>query len=72
MRQLSIPMLLMLLALALPSGKLQAQMGYGNNKLLAYATIEDGDTIPIFHLNTVNIITKWTLLTDKEIKKNHY
>ncbi len=70
MRQLSIPMLLMLLALALPSGKLQAQMGYGNNKLLAYATIEDGDTIPIFHLNTVNIITKWTLLTDKEIKKN--
>lgn len=60
----------MLLCLSVPSGRLQAQVGFGNNKLLAYATIQDGDTIPIFHLETVNIVTKWALLTDKEIKKN--
>ena len=34
------------------------------------ATVQDGDTIPIFHLQNVNIVTKWALLTDKEIKKN--
>lgn len=70
MRRISIYMLLMLLCLSVPSGRLQAQVGFGNNKLLAYATIQDGDTIPIFHLETVNIVTKWALLTDKEIKKN--
>lgn len=70
MRRLTTYMLLTLCCLALPGAKLHAQTGFGSNQLLAYATVQDGDTIPIFHLETVTIVTKWALLTDKEIKKN--
>lgn len=70
MRLFSKYMLFALLCLALSGNRLQAQSGRGSNQLLAYATVQDGDTIPIFHLQTVNIVTKWALLTDKEIKKN--
>lgn len=70
MRLFSKYMLFALLCLALSGNRLQAQTGHGSNQLLAYATIQDGDTIPIFHLQTINIVTKWALLTDKEIKKN--
>ena len=52
------------------AGRGMAQVGYGVNQLLSYATIQDGDTIPIIHLQTVNVVTKWALLTDKEIRKN--
>ncbi|MBP5327261.1 MAG: DUF4294 domain-containing protein [Bacteroidales bacterium] len=44
--------------------------GYGTNHILSYATVQNGDTIPIIHLNTVTIATKWALLTNKEIRKN--
>lgn len=63
-------LLLTLLCLVLSGNKMQAQTGFGSNQLLAYATVQDGDTIPIFHLQTVNVVTKWALLTDKEIRKN--
>jgi len=70
MRRFPTYMLLILFSFSMLCGKSQAQIGYGSNKLLAYATIQDGDTIPIFHLETVTIVTKWALLTDKEIRKN--
>ena len=50
-------------------GTAKAQSGTVNT-ILSYATVLDGDTIPLVHLKPVKIVTKWTLLTDKEIKKN--
>ncbi|MBP5190761.1 MAG: DUF4294 domain-containing protein [Bacteroidales bacterium] len=47
-----------------------AQQIEGVNKVLSYASIVDGDTIPLVHLKTVVIVRKWALLTDKEIRKN--
>lgn len=52
------------------SSTVKAQFGEGPNKILSYATILDGDTIPLVHLKTVVIKRKWALLTDKEIRKN--
>lgn len=52
-----------------PSNATRLQ-GYGSNHILSYATVQNGDTIPIIHLNTVTISTKWALLTNKEIRKN--
>lgn len=45
-------------------------IGSGSNRLLSYAVVRDGDTIPVIHLKTVVIARKWALLTDKEIRKN--
>jgi len=70
MRCSKIFMILFLFCLVQSFEELQAQRGYGPNQLLACATIQDGDTVPIFHLNTVTVATKWALLTDKEIRKN--
>lgn len=52
------------------SSTIKAQIGEGPNKILTYASILDGDTIPMIHLKTVVIKRKWALLTDKEIRKN--
>ncbi|MBO7488949.1 MAG: DUF4294 domain-containing protein [Bacteroidales bacterium] len=52
------------------SSTVKAQGGYGSNRILSYATVVDGDTIPLVHLQTVTIVRKWALLTDKEIRKN--
>ena len=38
--------------------------------LLSYATVLDGDTVPLVHLRTVVVSAKWSLLTEKEIRKN--
>ena len=48
----------------------QAPLGDGVNRILTTAVVQEGDTIPIVHLKPVSIVTKWTLLTDKEIRKN--
>ena len=70
MKRLTTYTILAMLCLAIPETRLQAQTGYAGNHLLITATIQDGDTVPIFHLEPVTIVTKWALLTDKEIKKN--
>ncbi|MBR3828083.1 MAG: DUF4294 domain-containing protein [Bacteroidales bacterium] len=49
---------------------LYAQQPVGSNRVLSYASVVDGDTIPLVHLKTVVIARKWALLTDKEIRKN--
>lgn len=73
---------LFLLLLCLHCGTLRAQVGTDNdqtqpkenwglvNRLLSFASILDGDTIPLVHLKPVVISTKWSLLTDKEIRRN--
>lgn len=70
MKRFSKYTILAILCLVISSTKLQAQIGRGSNKLLATAVVQDGDTIPIFHLEPVTVVTKWALLTDKEIKRN--
>lgn len=40
------------------------------NKLLCFAKVYDGDTIPYFDLQPVVIKEKWALLTKAEIRKN--
>ena len=69
---------LFLLLLCLHCGTLRAQVGTDKdqtqpkenwglvNRLLSFASILDGDTIPLVHLKPVVISTKWSLLTDKE------
>lgn len=47
-----------------------AQQSDLTNKVLSYATVVDGDTIPLVHLKTVVIVRKWALLSEKEIRKN--
>lgn len=42
----------------------------GVNKLMSFAAILDGDTIPLVKLKTVKVIAKWSLLTEREIRKN--
>ena len=71
-----------LLLLCLHCGTLRAQVGTDKdqtqpkenwglvNRLLSFASILDGDTIPLVHLKPVVISTKWSLLTDKEIRRN--
>ena len=73
---------LFLLLLCLHCGTLRAQVETGKdqtqpkenwglvNRLLSFASILDGDTIPLVHLKPVVISTKWSLLTDKEIRRN--
>ena len=59
--------LLMMVCIQFP---VRAQEGLGVNKLLAMATVLDGDTIPLYHLKPVIIKAKFALLTEKEIRKN--
>ena len=47
-----------------------AQENHGSNKILSFASVVDGDTIPLVHLKPVLIVRKWALLSDKEIRKN--
>lgn len=47
-----------------------AQEPNRTNKILSYASVIDGDTVPLVHLKPVLIVRKWALLTDKEIRKN--
>jgi len=47
-----------------------AQEPNRTNKILSYASVIDGDTVPLVHLKPVFIVRKWALLTDKEIRKN--
>lgn len=61
---------LMLCAVAVCGGNSVKAQGQGVNTILSYATVRDGDTIPLVHLKPVTIVTKWALLSDKEIKKN--
>lgn len=71
MHRLKMVFLLLSLFLGFFGGStVKAQSGYGSNKILSYATVVDGDTIPLVHLQTVTIVRKWALLTDKEIRKN--
>lgn len=39
-------------------------------RILSYATILDGDTIPLVHLKPVIISAPWALLSQKEIRRN--
>ena len=41
-----------------------------DGQILCMATVVDGDTIPYFTLNTVNVKTVWSLLSKEEIRKN--
>ena len=71
MHRLKMVFLLLTLSLGSYGGStVKAQGGYGSNRILSYATVVDGDTIPLVHLQTVTIVRKWALLTDKEIRKN--
>ena len=71
MHRLKMVFLLLSLFLGFFGGStVKAQGGYGSNRILSYATVVDGDTIPLVHLQTVTIVRKWALLTDKEIRKN--
>lgn len=47
-----------------------AQEPSRTNKILSYASVVDGDTIPLVHLKPVLIVRKWALLSEKEIRKN--
>lgn len=47
-----------------------AQEPQRTNTVLSYASVIDGDTIPLVHLKPVVITRKWALLTEKEIRKN--
>lgn len=58
----------LLLFLLLAVGSVKAQQGV--NRILTFATVLDGDTIPMVRLKPVVIATKWSLLTDKEIRQN--
>ncbi len=69
-RFLAIIILLTSLASAPQMSPLHAQDEVNVNKILCYATILDGDTIPLIKLKTVIVRAKWALLTDKEIRKN--
>lgn len=40
------------------------------NRILAFGSIVDGDTIPYYRLKTVVVAAPWNLLSKKEIKKN--
>jgi len=58
---------LMLLFAVLP---LKAQESAATNRIISYATVLDGDTVPLVHLKTVKVVAKWALLSEKEIRKN--
>ena len=48
----------------------RAQQPNTGNRILSYATILDGDTIPLVHLIPVIITAPWALLSQKEIRRN--
>ena len=62
--------LLFLAAFLFFLGNAPAQDCADVNRLLSFATVLDGDTIPLVHLKPVIVAAKWSLLTEKEIKKN--
>lgn len=70
MRFIKVFLITLLLVVASTSRSSAQIINNAVNRLLSYAVIRDGDTIPVYHLNTVVISTKWALLTDKEIQKN--
>lgn len=63
-------LLLVILVGANGGSTVRAQSELGSNKILSYATVLDGDTIPLVHLKTVLVVRKWALLSEKEIRKN--
>lgn len=67
MKRLVIITIILLVALAAPCG---AQNPADVNKLLCFAKVYDGDTIPYFDLKPVVIKEKWALLTNAEIRKH--
>ena len=60
----------MLLFFAMCTVRLSAQDEMGVNQLLSFASVLDGDTVPLVKLKTVKVMAKWSLLTEKEIRKN--
>lgn len=70
MHKLKIISLTVLFTVLFAPTMLYAQQPVGSNRVLSYASVVDGDTIPLVHLKTVVIARKWALLTDKEIRKN--
>ena len=56
-----------LLLLCFPA---RAQEEMGVNTLLSYASVLDGDTVPLVHLKPVRVVARWSLLTNKEIRRN--
>ena len=65
-------LLLVILVGANGGSTVRAQSELGSNKILSYATVLDGDTIPLVHLKTVLVVRKWALLSEKEIRKNQF
>ncbi len=63
-------LLIVFVAMACNGVSTAMAQGNGVNTILSYATVVDGDTIPMVHLKPVTVVTKWALLTNKEIKKN--
>ena len=61
---------IILLLFVCSSTTMRAQDELGVNRLLTLATVEDGDTIPLYKLKPVIIKAKFALLTEKEIRKN--
>ena len=70
MHRLKIALILAVLSATAAFPQAMAQDSHGSNKILSYATILDGDTIPLVHLKPVHIVRKWALLSEKEIRKN--
>lgn len=70
MHRLKIALILAVLSATAAVPQARAQDSHGPNKILSYATILDGDTIPLVHLKPVHIVRKWALLSEKEIRKN--
>lgn len=68
LKKIMLTTVLALLGFGCPT--LNAQENHGTNKVLSYASIVDGDTIPLVHLKPIVIARKWALLTEKEIRKN--
>ncbi len=58
---------IILIATATPAA---AQNPADVNKLLCFAKVYDGDTIPYFDLKPLVVKEKWALLTSTEIRKN--
>lgn len=68
LKKITLIAILVTLGFSLPTAEAQRETGV--NKVLSFATILDGDTIPLVHLKTVVISRKWALLSEKEIRKN--
>lgn len=60
-----------MLVFCLPgSRRLMAQEERGGDKLLSFASVLDGDTVPLVRLRPVRVVAKFSLLSEKEIRKN--